>query len=386
MAIATSSALAQDAIVVGFTASKTGALSEESLAQVRGFELWRDEVNAAGGIKAGAKRIKVEFKSHDDETQVVRVRELYGRLITQDKAQFLFGPVSSGLNAMAAFVSEENNKVMLSTAVDPKVFRLGNRNLFQVASPASRAFAGALAMLKSRNAKTRIALVYKDDPFTRSVAQATRDLAKAEGLTVVLDEAYSPTAADFGPIVERIRSSRGEAVLGGGHLADGTALLRTLREQKLDLHWLTLLAPPDAQAFADLGDAALGVTAPAQWSPQVAHKPDVGPNVQAFVRRFTDTFKAAPAEQAAAGYASGLILAHAIEKAGSAEPARVAAALNRLDLTTLFGRARFATEAKEHGLQVGHDMVLRQWQKRAGQMVPEVIWPLPAKTASPLGW
>ena len=211
---ATSSALAQDAVTVGFTASKTGALSEESLAQVRGFELWRDEVNAAGGIKAGAKRIKVEFKSHDDELQVVRVRELYGRLITQDKAQFLFGPVSSGLNAMAAFVSEENDKVMLSTAVDPKVFRLGNRNLFQVTSPASRAFAGALAMLKSRNPKTRIALVYKDDPFTRSVAQATRDLAKAEGLTVVLDEAYSPTAADFGPIVERIRSSRGRGRAG----------------------------------------------------------------------------------------------------------------------------------------------------------------------------
>ena len=56
---------AQDAITIGFTASKTGALSEQSLAQVRGFELWRDEVNAAGGIKAGPKRIKVEFKSTD---------------------------------------------------------------------------------------------------------------------------------------------------------------------------------------------------------------------------------------------------------------------------------------------------------------------------------
>ena len=61
-----SSALAQDVVSVGFTASKTGALGEDSLAQVRGFELWRDEVNAAGGIKAGAKRYKIEFKSHDD--------------------------------------------------------------------------------------------------------------------------------------------------------------------------------------------------------------------------------------------------------------------------------------------------------------------------------
>ena len=100
--LATPPALAQDVVSIGFTASKTGALGEDSLAQVRGFELWRDEVNASGGIKAGAKRYKIEFKSHDDESQVVRVQELYGRLIAQDKAQFLLGPVSSGLNAMAA--------------------------------------------------------------------------------------------------------------------------------------------------------------------------------------------------------------------------------------------------------------------------------------------
>ena len=386
VALVATPVLAQEAVTIGFTASKTGALSEPSLAQVRGFELWRDEVNAAGGIKAGARRIKVEFKSHDDESQVVRVQELYGRLIAQDKVQFLFGPVSSGLNAMAAFVSEENGKVMLSTAVDPKLFRLGNRNLFQVTTPASRSFAGALAVVKARNPKARIALVTKDDPFTRTVVQATRDLAKSEGLTVVLDEAYSPTATDFGRIVDRIRSSHADAVLGGGHLADGAALLRALREMKPAINWLTLLAPPDATAFADLGDAALGLTAPAQWSPQVVYKPDIGPTAQVFVRRFTVKFKAAPNEQAAAGYASGLILAHAIEKAGTAEPGRVAAELNRIDLTTMFGRARFAIEAKEHGLQVGHEMVLRQWQKRAGRLSAEVIWPPPAKTASPLGW
>jgi branched-chain amino acid transport system substrate-binding protein len=147
-----------------------------------------------------------------------------------------------------------------------------------------------------------------------------------------------------------------------------------------------LLAPPDATAFADLGDAALGLTAPTQWSPQVLYKPDIGPTAQVFVRRFTVKFKTAPNELAAAGYASGLILARAIEKAGTAEPGRVAAELNRIDLTTMFGRAQFAIESKEHGLQIGHEMVLRQWQKRAGRLSAEVIWPPPAKTASPLGW
>ena len=382
--LAASPALAQDTLSIGFTATKTGALSEESLAQVRGFELWRDEVNAAGGIKAGNKRYKIEFKNYDDESQTVRAQELYARLITQDKAQLLFGPVSSGLNAMAAFVSEENGKLMLSTAADPKIFRLGNRNLFQMATPSNRSFAGAIAALKARNPKARVALVTKDDPFTRGVAQAARDLVKAEALTLVLDETYSPSLADFAPIVAKVVSSKAEALLGGGHVADGMALARALHEHKAGLKWLTLLAAPDAPNFADLGDAALGVSAPAQWAPQVAYKPDFGPTAQVFARRFSDKFKGAPTELAAAGYASGLVLAQAIEKAGTVEPGKVAVALNQIDATTLFGRVRFATDSKQHGLQIAHEMILRQWQRKAGRLGPEVISPVSAKTADAL--
>ena len=377
--------LAQDTITIGFTASKTGALSEDSLAQVRGFELWRDEVNAAGGLKAGSKKYKVAFKTHDDKSQVVRVQELYGRLITQDKAQFLFGPVSSGLNAMAAFVSEENGKVMLSTAVDPKIFRLGNRNLFQVTTPSSRSFAGAIAALKARNPKARVALVYKDDPFTRAVAQATRELATAEGLTVVLDEAYSPTATDFGPLADKVIASKADALLGGGHAADGMALAQTLHDRKAGLKWVTLLVAPGLPQFADLGDAALGVSAPSQWAPQVTYKPQFGPNAQVFSKRFSDKFKTAATEVAAAGYASGLILGHAIEAAGTADAGKIVNALNKIDATTMFGRAAFAVDAKEHGLQRGHEMILRQWQRKGGRLVQEVIAPAPAKTADASG-
>ncbi len=35
-------------ITIGFTVSRTGALNVDSMEQFRGFELWRDQVNAAG--------------------------------------------------------------------------------------------------------------------------------------------------------------------------------------------------------------------------------------------------------------------------------------------------------------------------------------------------
>ena len=91
-----------DTITVGFTDSQTGPLNVDSLGQQRGYEFWRDEVNAAGGIKVGDKKYKVNFVSYDDQSVGGRVQQLYTRLINQDHAQFLFSPYSSGLTAPAA--------------------------------------------------------------------------------------------------------------------------------------------------------------------------------------------------------------------------------------------------------------------------------------------
>jgi branched-chain amino acid transport system substrate-binding protein len=375
-------ALADDIITIGFTVSQTGPLNNDSVAQMRGFELWRDEVNAAGGIKAGGKQYKINFVSYDDESQNVRVQQLYTRLIAQDKAQFLFSPYSSGLVATAAIISEQYGKVMLTTGgAEEKTYQLGNRNLFQVYSPAGQYLAGALDALKEKNPKAQVAFIYKDDPFSKAVAQVTRDLAKRQGVSVVLDESYSPSTTDFGPIINKLISAKADALLGGGHYPDGSTLARQLHDQKAGLKWVTLLVAPDTPKFAELGDAAVGITVPSQWAPQVTYKPDFGPKAQEFNKRFTDKYKIEAGYHAAGGYTAGLLLQHAIEQADAIDQTKVAAVLNKTDATTMFGRSKFSTEPKEHGLQLAHAMVLGQWQKKAGQIVKEVIWPREAKTA-----
>lgn len=381
-ALTATTAAAQETLTIGFTASQTGKLNNDSTAQMRGMEMWRDDVNAKGGIKAGGKSYTIKLVSYDDESQNTRVQQLYTRLITQDKAQFLFSPYSSGLVATAAIISEQYGKVMITTGgAEEKTYRLGNKNLFQLYTGAASYLAGAIAALKSKNAKAQVAFVYEDDPFSKAVAQATRDLAKKEGLALVLDEAYSGSTTDFSPIINKVISSKANALMGGGHYADGATLARQLHDQKAQLKWTTLLVAPDSPKFAELGDAAVGISVPSQWEPQVTFKPDFGPTAQDFTKRFTDKYKIAPGYHAAGGYAAGLVLQNAIEKAASIDQAKVAAELNKADWTTFFGKTKFATDAKEHGLQIGHEMVLAQWQKKNGKLSKEVVWPIAAKTA-----
>jgi branched-chain amino acid transport system substrate-binding protein len=373
---------ADDVLTIGFTVSRTGKLNNDSTAQMRGFELWRDELNDKGGISVGGKQYKINFVSYDDESVNARVQQLYTRLINQDKAHFLFSPYSSGLVATAAIVSEQYGRIMLTTgAAEEKTYKLGNKNLFQVYSSADRYLAGAIDAVKELNPKAQVALVYKDDPFSKAVLQSARKQVGEAGLRTVLDEAYGPETTDFGPIINKIVSTKADVLLGGGHYPDGATLARQIYDHKAGLKWVTLLVAPDSPNFATLGEAAIGVTVPSQWEPQVSFKPDFGPAASDFSQRFHAKYAIEPGYHAAGGYTAGLILQRAIEQAGSLEQAKVAAVLNGMDATTMFGRTKFSTEPKEHGLQLGHEMIIAQWQKKSGALFKEVIWPKVAKTS-----
>jgi len=331
-------ALAEDTITVGFTASQTGPLNIDSLGLVRGYELWRDEVNAAGGIKAGGKSYKVNFVSYDDQSVGGRVQQLYTRIVNQDRAQFLFSPYSSGLTAPAAILSEQYGKIMVSAGgAEEKPYMLGNKNLFMVITSASHYLSGAVEALKSKNPHAKIAMVYSDDPFSKAVLTATKQQAEAVGMQVVMDESYAPSTTDFGPIVNKVISSNADAFMGGGHYSDGATLARQMYDQKANMKWVSILVAPGDDKFGELGPAALGVTVPSQWELQVSYKPEFGPTTAEFAKAFEDKFHAKADYHAASGYVAGQILQRAIEQADSIEPEKVTAALNAIDVTTFFG-------------------------------------------------
>lgn len=376
-------AFAEDTITIGMTLSKTGSLNVDSVAQYKGSELWRDQVNAAGGIKVGGKSYKIKFVDYDDQSQGGRVQQLYTRLIVQDHAQFLFSPYSSGLSATAAVITEQYGKIMLvGGGAEGKIFQLGNKYLFQCITSADHYLSGAIAALKEKTKSASIAFVYSDDPFSRAVVTAAREQAKAAGFKEVLVESYPASTTDFSAIINKIISSKADVFMGGGHYPDGATLARQLFDQKVHLKQTSILVAPDSPKFKALGDAAVGVTVPSQWEPAVTYKPDFGPTPAEFAKAYEAAFHAGVDYHAASGYVEGLLLQHAIEKAGSIDQAKVAAELTKMNVTTFFGQYKVSQDAKEHGLQQSHQMVLAQWQKKNGALNLEMVWPDAAKTAN----
>jgi len=375
-------------VTIGFTASLTGKYNVESTRQNNGLKLWMDQVNAAGGIKlADGTIVKFQAKFYDDESNADRVQELYTKLVTEDKADFLISPYSSGLADAAAVIAQQYEKIMITTgAAAEGTYKKGYTLVYQTYTPAGHYLTGAIDLLASLDPNVKkIAIVHENDKFSTAVSDAVKAYAESKGYEVVLYEGYDSGTTDFAPIVTKIESAQPEVVLGGGHFADGQQLAKAIYEKNLPVKMIALLVAPPEAKFAEIGDAALGVIGPSQWEPLAAFKPDYGPTGEEFVKAYKEAFGEEPSYHAAGGYAAGLILQKAIETAGSLDTQAIKQALDNMDMTIFFGHIKFDTSAEQHGLQIGHEMVYIQWQKDAsGNLVKQVIWPEAAATAKPL--
>ena len=116
-ALLASGALAQDVIRIGYPLPITGPLSPEAKKLQNGANLWAEAQNKAGGIKVGAKRVKVEIVYVDYQSNTPRAVQATERLITQDKVHFLFSPFGSGATKAAS--SPKKLCVGVQTAEDP---------------------------------------------------------------------------------------------------------------------------------------------------------------------------------------------------------------------------------------------------------------------------
>src|SRR5258708_31365703 len=113
-------ALAQDSIKIAVVGPMAFAQGENAWA---GAEMARDEINKEGGIKVGAKKLKIELVRVDsNEIQSVpdatNARE---RAITREKADFVIAGLPSEALPSLPEVAMDNKKIFLGTgAADAK--------------------------------------------------------------------------------------------------------------------------------------------------------------------------------------------------------------------------------------------------------------------------
>src|SRR2546428_10083948 len=106
----TGSALAQEPLKIGFGMSLTGPLAGNGKAALIAMEIWRDDVNAKGGILGR----KVEFVYYDDQTSPATVPSIYTKLLDVDKVDLVVSGYGTNVIAPAMPIIMQRNLTFMT--------------------------------------------------------------------------------------------------------------------------------------------------------------------------------------------------------------------------------------------------------------------------------
>ena len=218
-------------ITIGFGMGFTGGLAAAGKSALLAMQIWRDDVNAKGGLLD--RPVKLIY--YDDQSNGATVPALYTKLLDVDKVDFIVSGYGTNLTAPAMPVAMGHNRLFLglfALAVNsefhyPKYFSMlptGPDPKHGFPDPFFKVALGGTPRPKT------LAIVGADAEYPKNATEGVRDIAKREGLQIVYDKSYPPTTADYTPIIHAVQATNPEIVFVASYPPDSAGILRAATE------------------------------------------------------------------------------------------------------------------------------------------------------------
>jgi len=352
-------------ILIGTSLSLTGDFSVDGQAFERGYNLWVQNINKAGGLLGHKVTLKVLNDNSDPATAATN----YTQLISTDHAAFVFGPFSTLLTASAAPVVARNHYAFIEGAGGgPLVFSLKLPNLFAVSPVVADQlipFAEWVAGLPSNERPKTAAYPMVQDPFAVPMVQNAQKILQNAGIRTVYNKIFPTENPAYKAGADAMAALKPDVVVIGSPDVPGVqSIMQALMTQHFTPKILAASAGPDQGAafLSAIGGAknATGTMVPNGWYPGM-------PNAlsQQFVKDYNAKYGGTPADinaDAAEAYSVGETLAAAVNATKSLSNAKVITYLHSgTTVQTVQGPAKF----NAIGQNVVASHFIFQWQHGA---------------------
>jgi branched-chain amino acid transport system substrate-binding protein len=321
-------ALSQETLKIGGMGPLSGGGTSWGLAAQRGMELAINDINAAGGVKAGAQTYKLELVFYDDLYSAQGGKAATERLVHQDKVKFIVGPVGSP-PALAAISVTNPAKVIALTngyapgvlkndAPDPYNFRLYNTNI-EFGPPIIKWIKENLKEVK------KVALLAPNDAVGQSVAKPLAEDYQKQGFEVVLDF-FERGTKEFTPLILRMMAQKVDAFeFDGNSPGDAGLMLKQIRQAGFKGRVFQVGGPAVDEIIEIAGPAAEGFMTYdfVDWDmpkAKVLREAYIAKYGKGIISPFMPAF-----------YHGVYMVAEAIKRAGSIETDKVRSAMETLD-------------------------------------------------------
>jgi branched-chain amino acid transport system substrate-binding protein len=341
-------AWAQSTILIGAPLPLTGPLSPEGSKLQRGYDLWAEEVNKAGGVQVGKSKMPVKIIYYDYQSNTPRAVQLAEKLVTDDKVHFMFSPFGSGATKAASAISEKYGVPTLApTASSIEVFDQGYKNLFGTFTPNDTLTEPMADLVKAgAPAVKRVAILARNDLYPLALANEFEKSTKKRGFEVVYFEKYTIGTLDHASAITQIRAAKPDWIIVTGYINDMILVRKQMADQGVKVPVMTMITGPSYREFVDAsGPLATNVTTASWWHPAVRYtSKDVFKSSENYTKVFRAKYNEDPDYTNATGSAVGVVLQQAIESVGTLDRDKVRAALAGGKFQTFFAPIAFSPQ------------------------------------------
>ncbi len=336
---ALATANAAEPVKLGFSLAKTGLFAAGAPSQLNAYELWREQVNARGGLDvAGTKRM-VEFVQYDDQSTPGNAVRIYEKLITDDKVNLLLAPWGTPFHFAIAPVLEKYKFPMVgNTAASVQLREIKPGYIwFPTSAIPDKMAAEMAAMIKANGYKTA-ALISNVLPFAKEVKAATVPALQKAGIEVKVNEEYPPDIKDMTAMLIKVKAAAPDAVIVLSYPSDSVLYAKQAKELGIAAPFQFVAVGPTIDFYGKaVGPAANGFVTMGHWSPAKADWKRAKPFYDAYVKKFNEKPDYLDTVLA---YMSCEILEQAVAKAGL-DREKLRQAISSMTFDTINGPVKF---------------------------------------------
>jgi branched-chain amino acid transport system substrate-binding protein len=324
---------------IGFSLAKTGLFAAAAPSQLNAYELWREQVNAKGGLDvAGAKR-RVEFVQYDDQSQPGNAVKIYEKLITDDKVNLLLAPWGTPHHFALAPVLERYKFPMVgNTAASVTLREIKPGYIWFPTSAIPDKMAVEMAALIKASGYNSAAIISNVLPFAKEVKQALVPALQKAGIEVKVNEEYPPDIKDMTALLSKVKAAAPRAVLVLSYPSDSVLYAKQAKELGIAAPFQFVAVGPTIDFYPKaVGAAANGFVTMGHWSPAQTGWKRARPFYDAYVKKFNEKPDYLDTVLA---YMSCEILEQAVAKAGL-DREKLRQAISTMTFDTINGPVRF---------------------------------------------
>jgi branched-chain amino acid transport system substrate-binding protein len=315
-------------IKIGILQPVTGALAQDGEYGRLGAEIALNEINAAGGIKSmGGAKLQMVFGDarSNPEGGTAEVERMQGEGV----AAIVGGFASPIALAASQAASRYDIPYIVDVGVSDQIVSRGPKNTFRFGPGFGTVTSSALENLVKLNdaagkpAKT-VVIVHEDGLFGSGMAKLLQTQLPPRGFEILETIAHPTPSRDMSNVALRIRALNPDLVIPSSYYAEFVLLARTMQQQRIKPKGIYAVLNGAASNFRfvkEFGDAANLVMDCNHWADP--RKPQT-----AVVKAQAEKDGRFWLYNTPLNYSCVKLLADAIEKAGSADRAKVTEALS----------------------------------------------------------